>query len=165
MNNLQLTAVLTSDIFAQRVFCGVFPRDILPRRVQTRRPCAYVINTDRYGKPGEHWVCVFFDGFGKSEYFDSFGLPPLHSDIEQFIKRNSQSSRYNQRFLQDLTSSACGLYVIYYVLIKSRGGSLNRMLTCFNSLRQRSNDRRVTRLVRPYMQNCALRGRRAKVYK
>ena len=86
-----------------------------PLRVNTRRPSADVINTDRQEGPGEHWVVVWFDGWGRGEYFDSFGLPAVYRDIEDFILRHCQSYLYNQRVLQDPLSSTCGLYCMYYV--------------------------------------------------
>lgn len=154
MNTAEITKVLLSDIYARRVFCGVFPRDKLPRRIKSYRPCAFVINTDDSAGPGEHWVGVFYDGLGKCEYFDSFGVPPLHRDIESFLMRNSLFNyRYNYRMLQHATSSTCGLYVIYYILIKSRGGSLFRVLRPFYSYNTQTNDQIVIRLVRPFLKS------------
>ena len=115
MNGRQLTQRLLNDPYARRTFRGVFPRDRLPLRVNTRRPSAYVINTDRQEGPGEHWAVVWFDGRGRGEYFDSFGLPAVYRDIEDFILRHCQSYLYNQRVLQDPLSSTCGLYCMYYV--------------------------------------------------
>ena len=138
--------MLMSDIGARRVFKGVYPRDRLP--VCVTYPSIFVVNTDTSDGPGLHWVAVSFDRFGYSEYFDSFGLPPVHSDIATFIDKNSfYPFVYNSRFLQDMTSSVCGLYVIYYVLLKSRGHSLSRIVLPFTSRNQWLNDRKVQYLV------------------
>ena len=128
------------------MFRGVFPRDKLPR-VNIQRPTAYVINTDHSTGRGLHWVCVWFDGQGRAEYFDSFGLPPVHPSIKHFIVRNCIYYRYNQRLLQSLTSSACGLYAVYYILMKSRGSSLARVQAVFFVNNLWGNDRRVWSLV------------------
>lgn len=153
MNSKDISRVLGRDIHTRRVFRGVFPRDRLPRQVNTRRPSAFVINTDRSTGPGEHWVCVWFDGLGQAEYFDSFGLPPVHPAIENFMLKHSSAHVYNPRLLQDLTSSACGLYVLYYVLMKSRGASLFRTLRVFSPNRLWGNDRRVWFLVQQLRRN------------
>ena len=151
MNNKEITTLLKSDPRARRVFKGVFPRDRLPTTINNNNnnlPSAYIINTDRSSGPGEHWVCVWFDGHGRAEYFDSFGLPPTLVAIQNFISRNSYvRSNYNQRLCQSLVSSACGLYVLYYVLMKSRGASLFRIQQPFHPHNLRTNDTKVRTLV------------------
>ena len=151
MNNKEITSLLKSDPRARRVFKGVFPRDRLPDNNNNNNndPAAYIINTDRSSGPGEHWVCVWFEG-GAAEYFDSFGLPPTSAAIQNFIDRHISSAgrlKYNQRLCQSLVSSACGLYVLYYVLMKSRGASLLRTQQPFHPYNLRANDNKVRTLV------------------
>ena len=148
MNNREIAAVLLRDIHLRRVFRGVYPRDLIPHYVNTREPSAFVINTDRASGPGEHWVAVWFDGRGKVEYFDSFGLPPFHPDIEAFIFRHGQKYIFNQRLLQDLTSSMCGYYVLYYIFMEGRGARMSRLLSTFHPHKLWTNDRKVWSLVR-----------------
>ena len=146
MNSGEIVERLMRDRRARRVFRGVYPRNRLPGNV-TQYPSAYVINTDLASGPGEHWVAVWFDHRGVAEYFDSFGLPPHHADIRAFITRHSGSYRYNHRLLQALTSACCGLYVVYYIAMKSRGASLPRLLSVFHPHKLWANDRRVWTLV------------------
>lgn len=151
MDGRQISSALKADIFARRVFRGIFPRDGLPAFVVSK-PSIYVINTDTHDRPGLHWVAVFFDSFGYCEYFDSFGFAPLYQDILSFIQRNTcRPYKHNTRFLQDVTSSACGLYVVYYVLMKSRGHSLHRILRPFSSRCQWANDKKVSQRVAPFV--------------
>ena len=155
MNNKELTMLIKRDLRARRVFKGVYPRDRLPPSiVSNNNVSAYIINTGHSRGPGEHWVCVWFDGHGGAEYFDSFGLPPTFASIDTFINKNSfRALKYNQRLCQSLVSSACGLYVLYYVLMKSRGSSLNRLLQPFNPYNLRGNDNRVRTLVTNLLRN------------
>ena len=147
MNNQEIRALLTRDPRARRVFRGVFPRDKLPQ--YEKDVGAYIINTDHSRGPGEHWVCVWFDGQGGAEYFDSFGLPPTLDPVLRFIERNTTKRfTYNKRLLQNMLSSACGLYVMYYVLMKSRGALLSRVQRVFNTYQPRANDNRVRSLVK-----------------
>ena len=152
MNTRDIATVLRKDPFARRVFRGVYPRDKLPSSPVTiaRHPSAFIINTDTSRGAGIHWTAVYFFGNGKSVFFDSFGRPP-QPDIERFILKNSFSYRFNNRLLQDMLSSACGLYVIYFVLQTSRGISLNRLLAVFHHLKLNTNDRTVLRLVKPFL--------------
>ena len=147
MNNLEIRALLTRDPRTRRVFRGVFPRDKLPQ--YEKDVSAYIINTDHSRGPGEHWVCVWFNGQGGAEYFDSFGLPPTLDPVLRFIERNTTKRfTYNKRLLQNMLSSACGLYVMYYVLMKSRGARLSRVQQMFHPYHLRVNDNRVRSLVK-----------------
>ena len=119
MNGGQLTQRLLSDLYARRTFRGVFPRDRLLLRVNTRYPSAYVINTARHGGPGEHWVVVWLDRGGRGEYVDSYGLPPFHRDIETFLRRHcARGFHFSPRLLQGVLSMTCGPYCVYHVLKK-----------------------------------------------
>ena len=135
MNGRQIARVLSKDIRSRRIFRGVYARDLLNCSNQTfcRGPSVYVVNTDSSDKPGEHWVALYFNGLGQCEYFDSFGLPPRHLDIKMFIYKHCRKFCYNKRMIQPLTSDTCGYYVIYYILMKSRGLSLIRAMIHFNS--------------------------------
>jgi len=73
MNTLEINNSLKKF----KTFLGAFPKDKLPK---TRKPCGLIINTDSSNNPGEHWVAIYTDN-NCSEYFDSFGLPPLQEEI------------------------------------------------------------------------------------
>lgn len=148
MNGGEIARILTRDKNAKRVFCGVYPRDRLPRRIP-KRPAAYVINTDPHNKPGEHWLALFFDRRGGVEYFDSYGFPPWHPEIKTFIAENSQKQAIvNTRPIQALQSIACGLYAVYFIIMRSRRTLLRRALVPFHPHRLLVNDRIVLKLLR-----------------
>ena len=147
MDSVQLAGILRQNIHTRRIFRGVCARDQLRKVCVPRgRPSAYIVNTHPIRLPGLHWVCCYFTGQGNSFYFDSFGLPPTHHQVTQFLRRHSKKVVYNQRLLQDITSSVCGLYVMYFIYQMSRGMSMQRMLQPFsiNTLR---NDRIVQRRI------------------
>ena len=149
MNGGQLTQRLLSDLYARRTFRGVFPRDRLLLRVNTRYPSAYVINTARHGGPGEHWVVVWLDRGGRGEYVDSYGLPPFHRDIETFLRRHcARGFHFSPRLLQGVLSMTCGPYCVYYVLKKSRGFSMERVLSISYPYKLWAYDRKVLSIVR-----------------
>jgi len=78
---------ITREMLGYKNFIGVFPRDKLPLKL--KRPCGLVINTDSAQEPGEHWVAIYLLRNGKGEYFDPFGLPPLHKDLTKFMYKQS----------------------------------------------------------------------------
>jgi hypothetical protein len=63
---------LISDPYAKRYFLGVFPRDKVPRI--TKYPSSLIVNTDKQGERGEHWLAIYVDKYKNCEFFDSFGL-------------------------------------------------------------------------------------------
>ena len=42
----------------EHMFRGVFPRDKLPDI--NRRPCGVIVNLDKSGEPGSHWIAIYF---------------------------------------------------------------------------------------------------------
>lgn len=154
MNSREISEILGNDIHARRIFRGVFARNKLPDIVHHNkgRPSSFVINTDPHYKPGSHWVGVFFNGKGHCDYFDSFSFPPLHDDISRFIAKNSFTWSSNKRLMQPLDTATCGLYVIYFIIMRSRGHSVTRAMTYFHPRHFRTNDRAVLRFVQRLQQ-------------
>ena len=151
MNTDQIQRILDSDICVSRIGAKVLACDQLPTYIDRSRRAAFVINTDPSDMPGSHWVGLYYDAAYRFEYFDSFGLQPVHAQIVSFIRRNSNRPLlFNSRHLQDTVSAVCGLYCIYFLLVKCRGGSMQRVLYPFSSsTRQWQNDRIIYRLLRP----------------
>jgi hypothetical protein len=127
MNTLEINRYLTK--FPQ--FKGTYPRDMLP--TINRLPACLVINTDPSNEPGEHWVAVFIDRNGSGEYFDSFGIPPLHEEILEFLHYNCpQGWLCNNITFQSIYSETCGMYCVIYLSSKCKGMSFNEFTALFN---------------------------------
>ena len=103
-----------------KCFKGVFPCDELP--YEENLPLNIIINTDPSYKPGQHWVCVSIQENGNGFYFDSFGLPPLKTEIIDFlnykcIKRWGR----NKVALQNVLSKTCGHYCVLWIIFRCQG--------------------------------------------
>ena len=72
MDSLQIESVIKN-----KRFIGVFPRDKLPKDIEDTFS-ALIVNTDSSSEKGEHWIAIIIFPNHTGEYFDSFGLPPLH---------------------------------------------------------------------------------------
>ena len=82
---------------------------------------------------GDHWVAVVVKTNGSGIYFDSFGSPPVHRDILEFLAKHCpRGYKYNTHHLQDPLSSACGLYCIDFVARHIQGVTLRDYLKDFS---------------------------------
>ena len=62
--------------------------DELPKRPKKWTPQAYIVNTDRQGEPGQHWLALWTEGT-VCELMDSFVLPLEHyqaTPLERWIR-------------------------------------------------------------------------------
>jgi len=100
-------------------FVGVFPRDKVPK--PRYLPSFYVVNYDSSAEPGEHWVAIHLDAEGRGEYFDPFGLPPLHPQIRKFMQSYCKQWQFSVKDIQHAQSIKCGSYCISFVKQRSRG--------------------------------------------
>lgn len=126
MDNLQINEYLKK----YTNFKGTFPRDMLPKAIPINS--GVVINTDKAGGPGEHWVAVYLNNSG-AQYFDSFGLVPLHKEIFAFLNRISPNGwYYNKVTFQSLHTDTCGNYCIYYLSLRLNGKSFDDFCNIFN---------------------------------
>ena len=118
--------------------CFVVSRDKLPKYSVTMET-GYVINTDASDEPGEHWVAIYLDGMGRGEYFDSFGLPPLHDDFLTFLTRQCTSWSYANFTLQDFESTKCGEYCIHFLTSRFKHIDYFSILSSFSSNTKSNN--------------------------
>ena len=109
-------------------FVGVFPRDKLP--TIKKYPFCVVVNTDPANKPGQHWVAIFGTQ-KKTEYFDSFGLPPFHHEILNFIENCKGNIEFNTITLQTATAKTCGHYCVIFILMRCEGYTFDHMISIF----------------------------------
>lgn len=117
MDTGQLRAVLSQSLGSS--FAGVYPRDLIPHQLRPYKK-TIVVNTDPHDRPGMHWVCLYLNT-PIIEYFDSYGLPPLHHEIRDFIARHAQQWDYNRNRYQEYSTDICGQYCVYYLQQRHRG--------------------------------------------
>ena len=87
-------------------FRGIFPHNKIPNL--GRKTQSLIINYDKAGNPGTHWVCVYIDpNRPYSEVFDSYGLPPSQI-IQDKLKKIGKPILYNTGQIQST------LYLTYF---------------------------------------------------
>lgn len=112
-------------------FMGVFAADGLPEP-EASVPCFLVVNTDVAAEPGEHWVAIGLQSGGRGVFFNSFGLPPLVPEIQDFIRKHAPNQlQFCNIVLQDAKTQSCGYYCIAFVKHMARGGTLQSFVGYF----------------------------------
>ena len=90
-------------------------------------PSSFVINLDLSYKPGSHWVAVYFDRNSVGEYFDSFAFSPSY-DVDNFLRSHAKGWQYNRMQVQELYTTMCGQFVVFYIYQKSGGLTLEEVI-------------------------------------
>lgn len=148
MNTEEILNLVSKDDLLSRSFLGVYPRDGLPRRLPFL-PCCLIANTDTSSEPGAHWVAFYFRSDGIGEYFDSYGRDIQHREFYNFLQRHCIDYIVNAKRLQQLYSTICGEYCIYFLLHRSFGISMSSILSRF-IVNFSKNDRIVQQFMHSY---------------
>ena len=123
-------------------FLGAHAYDAIPPR--PRHNHSMVVNTSSSQEPGDHWLAIackdntiyFMDSYGRSMSDFTFS-----KDFRRTIKDYVGSSKviHNKRWLQSLTSNACGDYAVYFIEELFRSG-FNAMLSVFTDNAERNDN-------------------------
>lgn len=144
MHTHEIQYILDHGTWIKNLHAQVCAKDQLPKQKPVSVQ-AYIVNTDSSDRSGEHWIAVIFNRNGESTYFDSYGLPPLDTEIMSFIHNNSSSWTYNKQVIQSLLGVVCGYYCIFVLNAVARGNNLQKCLQqTFRTTEHHRNDRNVT---------------------
>jgi hypothetical protein len=127
LTNFQIDSKL--EKYKSKGFIGTFMKDKIPIKEIKNHPLplGLVINLDNDSGPGTHWVCLFITPLYQV-YFDSFGQPPPIQVMKLMSKFKSIPKYYNSTQLQQLSSQACGYFVIFILEHLFNGGSPSEII-------------------------------------
>ena len=140
----ELWQVSLHDPILTSVMRGIFP-------VVNIYPSALIANTDPHDQHGTHWIVMYFVTPDESEFFDSYGFPPETYDTDEYVLR--ESTHFNDKPLQGLTSDLCGDYCLFYLLHSARNVDLNIIQAKFKRYDSQWNDAQVARFIHSYVQS------------
>jgi hypothetical protein len=130
-------------------FLGAFPYDQIPPKPDSE-VFSVILNTDPVTEPGDHWIALvykapyfyFCDSYGRT-LRDSTFSSAFSTTVKSFIGKTMHKT--NTKFLQQLTSNACGDYCVYFIqeLAKTSFARTTRVF----STNLKSNDRFVENYV------------------
>ena len=109
-----------------------------------------VVNTN--AEKGEHWLAIVRK-HDKNYFIDSFGRPPNDSlfskDFRNIVKSYVGPMKCNTKWLQSLTSNACGMYCVYFI-VELEKNSFNNIFKVFSDDFEK-NDEYVEKYVHNYI--------------
>ena len=144
------TREIDNHLLGVESYIGTYARNRLPA-VSMQRPLALVMNTDPDSKAGEHWITIYLNVDGTGDYFDSYGLPPLHREVYEFLCDNAPSGvSYNAVTLQNIFSTTCGGYCVLYIKARSGGVTHCEFINQFSRVNTVNNDKYVSNYIRMY---------------
>ncbi len=142
MDGLSIHNVLKKHKSTKHIYRGVYSVDCWPSVHKYSFPQAYVFNTASVNKKGEHWIFIYFKSKHIAEFYDSFGYSPKFYKLHLFFNSINTLNTviYNSRAIQPILSLKCGLYAIFFAILKSQNISMNIITTMFNSNQTMLND-------------------------
>lgn len=130
MDNFKIESILKKHPKASKNFLGVYCSTNIP--FSDIYPFSFIVNTDKCGNPGEHWVACFVPNPDTIEYFDSYGELP-NSDISKYLLTFNKIL-FNCFKIQSIFSDVCGNYCIYFVIQRSSKISFEKILSKLKKL-------------------------------
>ena len=121
-------------------FNGVYSRNNLPNKMKKG---AYVINLDENKNMGTHWITLFVKT-NEGIYFDSFGIEPIPSEINEFIgNKNIKSNIFR---IQAYDSIMCGYFCIEFINYMLEDKTLLYYTNLFSPNDFKKNDQIIKRI-------------------
>ena len=119
----------------------MFSRDNFPDLAEDAK--CYVGNTDPSSEPGDYWVVLHAAAEG-GEFIDSLGGAINHDEFAQLL---GGEYRYVSVQTQELFSSVCGQYCIFYMSLRARGYAMDDIVHVLDN-RGEDSDHFVTCFVK-----------------
>ena len=128
MNTIQIERILQRNHWTRAKFKGVYAADkLFPLLSQRSTPYCCVVNSDKEGEPGTHWLAIYVPSSDKVEYFDSFAEPP-NPIIKQFLDR-FKHQKMNRKKVQSEFDISCGSHVIYFLVHRCCGEQFEKIIS------------------------------------
>ena len=151
MNTVQLDRLADSQPTLKPYFYGTVPCDRLPRSPDKKGLVGYIVNTDREGQPGRHWLALLtYDD--ECEILDSYALPLktylTTEPLEMWLNKHWKIVIQNSQSLQSLYSRSCGDYALFFLIDRSKGKSMDEFLKRFDKHDYVHNDHKVGQMLK-----------------
>ena len=106
-------------------FDGVFASDKVPKKI---KPSHFIVlNTEPSGSIGQHWYAIYRHDRFIIECFDSLGIDEGKKTFlrENFRAHSTKELLFNTSRVQDLSTSTCGEFVLYFLFQRMHNQDLD----------------------------------------
>ena len=90
----------------------------------------FIYNLESSYMSGSHWVATFVKD-NVINYFDSFGMPPFQ-ELVNHSKRKNLTLLHQNNQIQNLYTTTCGYFCLYFLNEMNKGNSYHDLLKVFN---------------------------------
>ena len=90
----------------------------------------FIYNLEPSYMNGSHWVATYVKN-GIINYFDSFGMPPFQETVNH-AKRTNMTLLHQSDQIQNLLTTTCGYFCLYFLNEMSKGRSYYDLLKVFD---------------------------------
>ena len=101
----------------------------------------FIYNLEPSYMSGSHWVATYVKN-GIINYFDSFGMPPFQ-EIVDHAKSTNMTLVHQSDQIQNLLTTTCGYFCLYFLNEMSKGRSYYDLLKVFNSHNTMENEKYI----------------------
>lgn len=143
MNNFEIDQMMRENQHTATMFQGVFSPDDLPSK-DLHSGTGLILNF--CPAKGCHWLSIYRTKRGRTlEIFDSSGMPThkMNLEISAFVKRQRCRVIFNKKPLQSMNSVTCGNHCMIFLLFRSLGISMRKIINQYSEHNLKSNDRLV----------------------
>ena len=99
----------------------------------------FIYNLEPSYMSGSHWVATYIKN-GTINYFDSFGMPPFQELVNHAKKKNITLLHQSDQ-IQNLLTTTCGYFCLYFLNEMSKGSSYYDLLKVFNKNNTMKNEK------------------------
>ena len=118
--------------------------NVLSREESTphnHKQALFIFNLEPSYMSGSHWVATYVKN-GIINYFDSFGMPPFQ-EIVNHAKRKNLTLLHQSDQIQNLMTTTCGYFCLYFLNEMKNGLSYYDLLKVFNSHNTMENEKYI----------------------
>jgi hypothetical protein len=119
MNGTVIEHILGENMYTKRYFKGFGSYD-LPLPKNFIKPAIFILNTDKWSGPGEHWCVANFISDDICEFFDSYGKAPCFYNFDKVLYEHAKHVVYNPFRVQGFNPT-CGHHCLFFVLFRYYG--------------------------------------------
>ena len=101
----------------------------------------FIYNLEPSYMIGSHWVATYVKN-GIINYFDSFGMPPFQ-EIVNHAKRKNMTLVHQSDQIQNLMTTTCGYFCLYFLNEMSKGRSYYDSMKVFNIHNTMKNEKYI----------------------